>query len=301
MSACQDDPRARGEDRWDPTPSLPAGDLEVTEAEAPPQAVVWRPPLCRAEYAFSGESLMVGDPDDADPFGGRMEGTWTVRPSGAGMIVENGAISFDAIPAEPELPASRVEAGRHAIALATDGRSWTPAERPQVLWHGLADQTGIGGYYPTLPASSRIGATATWAHPLSAEETLVSEVVLERWIEIDGHRAMVLSNLGSARVGPTTTTWGDGADESVVFDARIDFDSDFVVSAAGDLLVAELDITFDFGFDTTGQPAADDPDRQRTRLRVQARRVRGCRGPILPRLGERSAEVENLMAIATGG
>lgn len=264
--------------------------IEVEPTTPRERTPSWKAPACTIEHELRVE---IGNVGSGTPT--RISGSWTTEAAASGMLVRNGELSTG----QGTRRSESIRAGSLAdVHLQTDGVSWTELDGPTVLWSAYGSWAGLSSFHPTLPASGMPESSVDWifaiydrsasgraeaergslevpegvALPEPKPRERRAEITVERWIEIDGAAAIVLRSWSE-----TNTLDDEAAAERIhgISQAR------YVVLESGALLHAEL--------------------RQRTKYRLgageqateyevavdgEARLVRSCEKPVLPRFDE---------------
>lgn len=272
---------------------LAASGLVQSPAEARERGPSWRAPECELEYEFRIE---VGNDQAGDPTSMMViEGSWTARAAAPGMILKNGELRFGQQSGSVRRAGEGQPAGSLAeIRLQTEGRAWTEVDGPTALWSAYGTWAGLTKFHPALPEAGAPGSSADWAlqihergsggrveaergslevpagvEPPKPEVTeLTARVTLERWIDLDG-----------SSTAAVLRSWSE-AEASEDMQVHEISQGQFVVLESGLLLHAELRERASFQIDGGGAQ----PVTFKVAVDGEARLVRGCGGPVLPRL-----------------
>lgn len=280
--------------------ALAAAGLEHSTMDAREQGPKWQPPACELEYQFR---VRIGDGTNRDgPESAKatwISGPWTARADEPGMILKNGELRLvNMRGARAGAAVERVRAGSLAeVQLKHVHNEWSEVDGPTTLWSAYGSWSGLNKFYPALPELGAAGSDATWhmrVHERKSSAIVEGrrgslevpdgvvlpepeldvrnyrnpKVTVERWIEIGDAAAVVLRSWSELVNGNTKI----GPDEPKVREVS---QGRFVVLDSGVLLHAELreHMKFDV-FDMHTEIEID----------AEARLVRGCGGPVLPRM-----------------
>lgn len=249
---------------------------EVDAATPRERAPSWKAPTCKLEYEFRVE---VGNVGAGVPT--RIAGSWTVE----GMLVHNGEISTK----QGARMAETIVAGSLAeVRLETDGVAWTELDGPTALWSAYGSWAGLLSFHPTLPESGAPGSSVEWIFAIydrrgsgrvEAERGSLqlpdgvrlpepeprerrATVTVERWLAIDGADAIVLRS------------WSETNEQGLHEDSQ----AQYVVLESGALLHAELRQRGKYRVGA-GEQAVE----YEVAIDGEARLVRSCKKPVLPR------------------
>lgn len=279
--------------------ALAAAGLEHSTMDAREHGPKWQPPACELEYQFR---VRIGD-GNRDPELGMatvISGSWKARAGEPGMVLKNGEIRLVNIRGQHAAgTVERVLPGKLAeVRLAHVHHEWREDDGPTALWSAYGSWTGLHKFHPGLPELGAAGSAAIWhmnvherrssavvearrgslevpdgvvlpeAEELNVRNFRNPEVSVERWIEIGDAAAVVLRS------------WEELDDRNSKSAPRDDHRREisqgrFVVLDSGVLLHAELRERTEF-FEMQTQIEID----------AEARLVRGCGGPVLPRMSD---------------
>lgn len=227
------------------------------------------------------------------------------------------------------------------VHLRTDGRSWAELDGPTMVWKRFGTQGGIERLFPKLPESATDGARTTWQidFPTASETcvvesargkhagltreactlpagasvtpvpSLVAEVKLERWTEVGGLRAAVVTMKGTEVLDPPNVTQFSGAVETrVSMRGRVELRGEYVVLSTGRILRATVEKNVHVDAEWTTEGKTDKPSTIHGHQKTELRLVEACDGPVEASLvvplsrEERAIEAlgETVLAIASG-
>jgi hypothetical protein len=266
----------------------------------------WQLPACELEYQFR---VHIGDGLRGSPVT-VISGSWTARAAASEMILKNGEIRLAHMSGAAPRSGESVRAGKLAeVRLKLNYREWMEVDGPTALWGAYGSWSGLSKFYPAVPELGGPGSPATWhlqlherkgsgavegrrgslevpdGVALPEPETIFRnpDVTVERWIELEDHPAVVLRSWSEV----------DDANTKMAEDAlkvREIGQGRFVVLDSGVLLHAELREHSEFEILDT---------RTELAIEAEARLVRGCGGPVLPRMDDLpSAPERALEAVA---
>jgi hypothetical protein len=283
--------------------------LEVAQAEPPASALRWQTPSCELEYQLR----VTIDIEMIDTDGGlkgatlpkqglRITGGWTAQTEGARMLLRHRDLTLAQLQDGQQRPANAQPPGTLAeIRLETDGRAWTEVEGPTALWSAFGSWMGLVLFHPALPETSTVGARTTWPLLVHARgsgarvevergsmkvpdgfeftepesDTVLTQVELQRWIDIAGTRAAVLRS--QFQIDSDSPFSGFGMIGSLDTDKTSE--GQYVLLDSGVLLHVELqektDVQMSVGLGKS--------IHQVHTLVGEARLVGSCTGPVLPR------------------
>jgi hypothetical protein len=292
--------------------------LEVAAVDPPESALRWQAPSCELEYQLrvTIDIELVGEETSLPSSGLRIVGGWTARADGARMLLRNGDLNLSHVQAGIQRPSNGQPAGTLAeIRLETNGSMWTEVDGPTSLWSAFGSWSGLTLFHPAIPEATTPGAGGLW--PLLLHErgagvrvevergslevpegyeftepqtqTIPARVELQRWISIAGTPAVVLRS--RYEIGENSPFSGFGMLGGLIADERSE--AQYVVLDSGVLLHAELheqtNVKMSVGIGKTMH--------QLHTLTGEARLVRGCAGPVLPRFPDERTPSERALEL----
>lgn len=197
-------------------------------------------------------------------------------------------------------PGGRDEGIAAAMLLRTDGRAWREQDGPTSTWSAYGTFPGLVRFFPTLPAATREGTTATWRYRVHARNAGVAvdmrrgglrlppgmnppppegtdneaHARLARWITVDGQPVAVIETTERKVEASEQTVPGVGTVSSQ--GERRSAGEHLVLASSGRLLFARYDDTLDLRTRMGGQTLA-----QRQTVHAELRLVGACDGPSL--------------------